>query len=292
MAFVSMNRLKLRELADAGNRSAKTMLNLHERSHQFLITILMGNNIVNITATVIFTYLFQTRLGIENEWLITAVLAPFLLIFAETVPKDYGRLRSESFLLRYSFVLLQLSRLFYLPAFAVLKGMDFFLKNRGAKTRKSIFVNEEEFRSLIEESTRSGVVNPHEKRLIDTILDFEKIRVDSVMIPASKIPRVGIVGKVGEVKDIARRTHTRMVLVFEEIPEIIVGMIYVFDLLFEEDENQGLKNYLRSPIFLPRNTSIEKAFLTLQEKRQSFALITDVKREVIGAVPIEGLLVL
>jgi CBS domain containing-hemolysin-like protein len=83
-----------------------------------------------------------------------------------------------------------------------------------------------------------------------------------------------------------------MVLVYEEIPSIIVGMIYVFDLLFEEDEKKGLKNYLRAPIFLPRSTSNEKAFLTLQEKRQSFALVTDMKREVIGAVPIERLLVL
>ena len=69
-------------------------------------------------------------------------------------------------------------------------------------------------------------------------------------------------------------------------------MLYVFDFLFEEDEEKGLKEYLRPPIFLAKETSLEKAFLTLQEKRQSFALVTDARREVIGAVDIESLLAL
>ena len=292
MAFVSTNRLKIRELADSGNHSAQTILRLSEHPHHFLTTLLIGNNIANITATAIFTYIFNVRLGIGNEWIITAVLMPFLLIFAETVPKDYGRLRSQSFLLKYASLLLQISRLFYLPTSLILKGVDFVLRSFKTKIRRqSIFVNEEEFRSLIEESTKSGVLAPHEKRLIDTILDFERIHVESVMIPVSKVPKVSLMERVGDVKEIARRTHAKMVLVYEEIPSIIVGMVYVFDLLFEENDRQVLKNFLRSPIFLPRNTSIEKAFFALQEKRQSFAVVTDLRHEVIGVVPIERLLV-
>ncbi len=80
-----------------------------------------------------------------------------------------------------------------------------------------------------------------------------------------------------------------MILVSEELPDLIVGMIYVFDVLFENDESSGLKRYLRSPVFLHQNTSIEKAFLTLQEKRQSFAAVTDDDGNVIGAVAIEKL---
>ena len=78
----------------------------------------------------------------------------------------------------------------------------------------------------------------------------------------------------------------------EEIPSIIVGMIYTFDILFEEDANKPLKDFLRAPIFLPNSTSIEKAFLTLKHKRQSYAVVTDARGEAVGAVPIEKLLVL
>jgi CBS domain containing-hemolysin-like protein len=105
------------------------------------------------------------------------------------------------------------------------------------------------------------------------------------------VPNISITATIREVKEIARRTQTKMLLVYEEIPSLVVGMIYVFDLLFEGNEDQGLKKYLRSPIFLSKTTSIEKAFLTLQEKRQSFAVVTDTRREVIGVVPIERLLV-
>ncbi len=292
MAFVSMNRLQFRELADSGNRAAQAILKLQEHSHQLLTTLLIANNVANITAVSIFTYQFQHFFGIANEWLITAILAPLLLIFAETLPKDYGRLKSQSFLLQYAGLLRQIARFFYLPTFFILKGVDWLLKPMDPILRKNLFVSEEEFRSLIQESTKSGVVTVHEKQLIDTILDFERLHIESVMIPLSKVPKAAITGTVGEVKELARRTQAKMVLVYEEIPSIIVGMIYVFDLLFEEKEKQSLKNFLRSPIFLPRNTSIEKAFLTLQEKRQSFAAVIDERREVIGVVSIEKLLIL
>ncbi len=290
MAFISSNKLKLRELADSGSRSAQLVLKLHENPHQFLTAILICNNAVNITATVLFTLFLDLRFGITNEWLITLMLAPILIIFAEMVPKDYCRLKAHSVLLKYGWGLNLFRVVFRIPTQAILATIDFLLAPFGHSSRKSIFVDEEEFRSLIDESAKTGLVEQHEKKLIDTILDFERIKVESVMIPVEKAAKIDITSKVRNAKDIARHTHQKMILVTEELPTLIVGMIYVFDLLFEENEDQGLKNFLRSPVFLPRHTSIEKAFLTLQEKRQSFALVTDASGEAIGFVPIERLL--
>jgi len=292
MAFVSLNRLKLRNQADAGDRAARKIMRLQDRPQQFLTSLLIGNNVVNIVATAIVTYWFHAYLMIENEWVVTAVAAPVLIIFGEMVPKDYCRMRSRSFLLQYSNALSFLSWLLWLPARIILKGVDLFLLPLESSHPKSIFVSEEEFRSLIEESTKSGVIMRHEKQLIDTILDFERKQIESVMIPLEKAPKLPLTATVEEVKKLARETGTRMILVYEEIPSLVVGMVYVFDVLFEEGEAHGLKNYLRSPVFLLRTTSVEKAFLTLQEKRQSFAVATDAAQEVIGVVPIERLLTL
>lgn len=293
MAFVSSNRLKLRELADSGSRAAQIILRLHERPHHFMTTLLVANNIVMVGATTLFTLWLQLKFNIQSEWFVTAVLAPFLLIFTQMVPKDYCRLRSHTFLLQYAGLLHLLSRAFHLLTSTILAAVNFFLAPLGSSKPKSIFVDEEEFRSVIEESVKSGVLGPHEKKLIETVLDFERIHVDAVMIPVEKVPKVDITtAKVGDVKSLARETQQKMILVTEELPTLVVGMIYVFDLLFEADETKGLKDYLRSPIFLSKNTSIERAFLTLQHKRQSNAVITDESGEVIGAVPIERLLVL
>lgn len=291
MAFVSTSRIRLREWADQGNRAAALVLKLHEKNDQFLATVLVGNNIANIGATVSFTLILRQWLGIESEWLVTLLLGPALIIFAELLPKDYCRLRSSDVLLRHAVTLTFLSKIFFYPAGLILKCVDFFLKPLGP-LRPNIFVDEEEFRSLIEESARTGVVTGPEKQLIDTILDFEKVHIESVMTPVQSVAKVPITAKVHDVKELARRSGAKMVLVYEEIPQIIVGMIYVFDLLFEENEDEGLKNFLRSPIFLPRQTSLERAFLTLQEKRQSYALVVDAHGNVIGAISVERLLVL
>ncbi|MBI3313135.1 MAG: DUF21 domain-containing protein [Candidatus Omnitrophica bacterium] len=290
MAFVSTNKLKLRELSDKGDLPARIVLHLYHYPQRFLTTLLVCNNVVNLAGTAIFTVMLQIYLGIANEWIVTAILAPVLIVFGEMVPKDYGRLQSREFLLRHSYLLDIISRLFYYPTLLILKAVDFFLGPFGVATHKSIFVDEEEFYVLIEESAKSGVVTHHEKQLIDTILNFERTHVEAVMIAVDKVPKVPLVGKIADVKETARRTGSKMVLVYEEIPSLIVGMIYVFDVLFEENSDQVLKNYLRSPIFLSRHTSIEKAFLMLQQKRQSFAVVTDNDGEVIGAVPIERLL--
>lgn len=292
MAFVSANRLKLREIADSGNAAAKKILRLYEEPHQFLTVILISNNMVNVASTSILAYSFGAYLGITSEWLVTAIMAPLSIIACETVPKDYSRLYSQRFLLQFADLLSLMMTLCRRPVRWVERLISFFMGSVGAAIDQSIFVSEKEFRALIEESTKTGVLADHEKRLIDTIMDFERIKIESVMIPVEKVEKVDITDTVGKVKDVARRTHARMVLVSEELPTLIVGMIYVFDLLFEDDEKAGFKKYLRSPIFLPKGTSIEKAFLSLQEKRQSFAAVTDAEGEVVGVVAIEKLFAL
>lgn len=290
MAFVSASKLKFREKADKGDAASKRIVKLLEQPQIFLTTILIGNNVANIVATAILTYAADTYLGIQNEWLIAGIMAPVLIIFGELAPKDYGRLRAEKFLLHHAGTLAFIEWLFYWPSRLAMNAVSFF-SGSSMGSSKSIFVDEQEFRLMIEESTRTGLLEAHEKELVDTILDFERIRLDRVMIPLEKLAKIEFTGTVRDIKEIARRTKSRMVLVYEEIPSIVVGMVYVFDVLFEEDETQGLKKFLRSPIFLQQNTSIEKAFLTLQEKRQSYAVVTDANAEVIGAVPIERLMV-
>ncbi|MBU9888570.1 MAG: DUF21 domain-containing protein [Candidatus Omnitrophica bacterium] len=292
MAFVSANKLKLREMAESGNRRARYILELHRKPQYFLAAILIGNNVVNVTAISICTYAFREFLGWGSEWAATAVMAPVLIVAAEMLPKDYCRLTAVPFLVANAFWLKSLQRVLHGPIHILFMIMDLFWPALKQQEKRDIFVNEEEFRSLIDESTRRGVVGAQEEKLIHTILDFERIQVHAVMTPVGKVPKVDIRGKVGDAKRIAREKHVRMILVYEEIPSIVVGMIYVFDILWEEDDAKGLHDFLRAPIFIPENTSIEKAFLTLQQKHQSYAVVTDRSGDVKGIVPVENLLIL
>lgn len=290
MAFVSADKVKLRKFADAGDAAARRAMQFYGKPQRFLISILIANNVAQIAPTAILAYLFKQYLAIENHWIVTLVMAPLAIVFGEMVPKDYCRLRANTVMLRMSVWMSVFFKIFYFPAVFFLRVVNFFLGFLDPNPRKSIFVNEEEFRSVIEESVRSGVVSRYQKKFIDTILDFERIRVSTVMIPLAEVPKAEISATVGEIKKIARETHSSMILVYEEDPSIVVGMIYVYDLLFEKNESLELKRFLRPPIFLPQSTSIENAFLTLQAKRQSHAVVMDAEGDVVGTVPIERLL--
>ncbi len=292
MAFLSTDRVKLRDEAEQGNRRASRLLTLYRDSREFLTTILIGNNLVNVSAASILAFYLESRFSIQNEWVVTAILAPVLIVFSEIVPKGYGRLRARGHLFEYTPLILFFSKLFAEPSRWLLAAAKIFPGGGGEAKEKNIFVNEDEFRFLIEESVRHGVLEEHEKQLVERILDFERIPIERVLIPVEKVPRIELSEKVGRAKACARESGSKVMLVYEEIPNIVIGMIYVFDLLFEAQEEEGLRAYLRSPIFLPKETSLEKAFLTLQEKRQSFAVATDARGEVIGLVNIERLLAL
>ena len=293
MAFLSTDRVRLRDDAERGNPRAKKILELFVDTREFLTTLLIGNNLVNAVATALFTAYVGGMFKIQSEWLVTALFAPILIIFCETVPKGFGRHRARGFLLDHEKLILLIHQILYWPSRILLFASELCLGGRrGRVPRKNIFVNEDEFRILIEESVRHGVLEEHDKKFVERILDFERTPIERSFLPLSSIPTVELSAKVRDAKEKARSGNSKIVLVYEEVPNLIIGMLYVFDFLFEEDEEKGLKEYLRPPIFLAKETSLEKAFLTLQEKRQSFALVTDARREVIGAVDIESLLAL
>ncbi|MFH0984010.1 MAG: CNNM domain-containing protein [Candidatus Omnitrophota bacterium] len=291
MAFVSANKLKLREMADAGDPKARFIMELQRHPNYFLTAILIGNNVVNVMAISIATLFFKECFGWNSEWAVMLVVAPLLIIFAEMVPKDYCRLNAVPFLMGQILALKCLKAVLYGPIILFFKMLSFLGSSLHQGAAQDIFVNEEEFRSLIDESTQKGIVGPQEEKLIHTILDFERIHVSSVMVPAGEVPMVDIHSKIEDVKRIARETNARMMLVYEEIPSLIMGMVYVFDILWEAENAQGLHDFLRAPIFIPEDTSLAKAFLTLQKKRQSYAVVTDRAGDLKGVVPVERLLI-
>ncbi len=292
MAFLSTDRVKLRDEAERGDALARKLLEIFDNAQLFLTAVLIGNNLSHIVAAALLTVFLESRFGITNEWVVTLVLTPVLVVFCETVPKGYGRYRGRAFLAERSGLVLFFWRFFYWPSRFLLAGAEIFLGTYGRAARKNIFVNEDEFRFLIEESVRSGVLEEHEKKFVERILDFERIPIERFLIPAAFVPQVELSQTVKVAKEKAKKTGSKIILVYEEIPSIITGMIYVFDLLFETDEEQGLSRFLRSPIFLPKETPLEKAFLTLQAKRQTFAFVTDPRRDVVGVINIEDLIAL
>ena len=290
MAYLSCNKLKLRHLADEGDRRAQIVMHFHQNPNRFLTTILIGTNLMHVTVVGLVTYVLEQGFQFTQEWVIVPILSLAIVIFAETVPKDWFRHKADDFIYRFAFWLGFLDRLLSGISKILIALIDFLIAATAPKIKRSPFVTREEFRYVIEESAKGGVLLAHEKQLIDTILNLSSARVEEVMVPVVKFPMVSLTDKVREVKEIARRTKTHAVLVYEEIPSLVVGLVYVFDILFEEDETQTLSRYLRAPLFVGYDTSVEKAIFLLQSKHASYAAVINSSREVIGVVSLENLI--
>lgn len=290
MAFVSCNKLRLRRYVGEKKKGAELVERLHRQPRELLAALLVGNNLVNVSVTALTAYLFSHHFRIENEFIVTLCVAPVLIVFAETVPKDYARQKADEFVYQLAPYMAFFMWLFQPFSRFILRIADLLFKALGSYEKKSPFVTKEEFHYLINESVRQGVIPEHEKRLVDTILNFEKMRAEEVMTPLENAAQLELGQKVGDLKSLARKTGASFVLVYEELPSIIFGVIYVFDALFECDDARPLTAFLRPPLFVPRGTSAEKAFLKLQQSHQSFAVVVDEDQEAVGVVGIDNLL--
>ncbi len=290
MAYLSCNKLKLRHLADEGNRNAKMVMHFHEDPKRFLTNILLGTNLMHVTVTGLVTYVLEERFHFTREWITVSILSLLIVIFAETIPKDWFRIKADDFIYRFAFILRLLDRMLSGISKVLVMLTDFFINTTAPNVKRSPFVTREEFRYVIEESAKGGVLLAHEKQLIDTILNLSSVRVEEVMVPVAKFPKVSLTDKVREVKEVARHNKTQAVLVYEEIPTLVVGVVYVFDVLFEEDDDQTLSNYLKAPLFISHDTTAEKAIFLLQSKHASYGAVINASRELIGVVSIENLI--
>ena len=290
MAYLSCNKLKLRHLADEGNRNALWVMHFHQDPKRFLTNILLGTNLMHVTVTGLTTYILEEHFNFTNQWIMVPALSLLIVIFAETIPKDWFRIKADDFLYRFAPILRFLDRMLSGISKVLVMLTDLFINATTSNIKRSPFVTREEFRYVVEESTKGGVLLANEKQLIDTILNLSSVRVEEVMVPAAKFPKVSLMNKIREVKETARHTRTQAVLVYEEIPSLIVGIVYVFDTLFEENEDQTLSNYLKAPLFLSHDTTAEKAIFLLQSKHASYGAVIGASREVVGVVSIENLI--
>lgn len=289
MAFVSVDPIQLRQKSDSGNFGLRRALRLRADSEHFLGALLIANNLCNIGATMCLTYFFQEYFAVSSEWAVTIVMLPLLIVFCEMSPKEYARMNALKFLEKQSGLLWGLHQVFFLPVDLFIRATQTMLPILERK-RENIFLNETEFKALVTESEKQGVLDTHEKEFVHTILDFERIPVKSAMISLNRAAQVELHSDLNAVRSAAREAGAKMVLVYEEEPSVVAGVIYVFDLLTKRGENGAISELLKAPLFIPETMSLEEAFRLLQSKRQSFALVMDENYEVSGVVPIENLL--
>lgn len=189
-AFTSINKIRLKNMAGDGDRKAERVLQLSEKYDKLLTTILVGNNIVNITMTAIATVLFVKLLGPYGPTVATVVITVIVLIFGEITPKNIAKEKPESFAMASAPVLKKLMTIltpvnFVFTKWKQLIARIFRLDNTDA-------ITEDELLTMVEEAESSGGIEENQSELIQNAIEFNEITAEDVMTPRPEMKAIDV----------------------------------------------------------------------------------------------------
>lgn len=291
-ALVSVSRSKVDELVDQKRKNAKLLKKMKNDPHKLLITVLIGNNIVNIGAAGYAAIIFTDIFGSSGVGIATGVMTFLILIFGEITPKSIAHEYAVPFSLFIArpIYILQII-LFPLVWFfeVIVKAANFMV---GAK--KMTTVTEGELVAMLKIGAQEGSIEKHERELIENVLEFNDIQVEEVMTPRVSIDAVDSEMTIKEAVDFAiEHSHSRLP-VYDGDVDSIIGIITIKDLLeyyHINSSNKKLKSLkLAMPLEVPLSKQINKLFREFQRKHVHIAIVIDEYGGTAGLVTLEDLL--
>ena len=287
-AFSSLNRVRLKSKADAGNRRAALALEMEEDFDRLLSTILIGNNIVNITATTIGTVLFTKLLGAYGPTVSTVVLTVVILIFGEISPKSLAKESPEAFAM-FSAPLLKF-------LLTVLRPLN-FLFTLWKKLLTLVFhksedegITEEELITMVDQAEDEGGLDQHESELIRSAIEFGDMEVEEILTPRVDIVAVEDTADMDEVARVFAESGFSRLPVYHEDIDDIVGVIHEKD--FHAARYHGisdLSSFMGNVLYTTGNTKISEMLRILQREKAHMVIVVDEYGGTEGLVTMEDI---
>lgn len=290
-AITTVNRIRMRNQADAGNKKAKKVLKMAENYDRTLSTILVGNNLVNISSASLSTMLFTNWFGLSGVGIATAVITVVVLIFGEILPKSVAKEYSDPFALAVayplSWIITVLTPVVYI-FIGIKKGFMRVFKPK----QKQVSVTEEELKYIIEEIEDEGVLEKQESELVRSALDFDEITADEILTPRVDVVSVEVGESVETIKDLFVEEHYSRIPVYEGSIDNVIGVLYSKDFFtaYIKGNDFSIREMLQSIIFIPPKKKISELFTELQKSKSHIAIVTDQYGGNMGIITLEDIL--
>ncbi len=289
-ALMAIDRLRVRYLADKGRPGASQLESLLARPEGMLSAILVGNNLVNIAASVFATALFIDIFGSHGELMTILILTPVLLVFSEIFPKTLAANYPERIAF---FVLHPIRFVMWLlkPVIFVVSGLSRALANLFRGEEQKPLISVDEIRSIIEFGGQSGVVHKEKRRMLHGVFELAEMRVRDVMVPRTEVIGIEVNTPFEEVLSIAATARHSRFPVYEGDLDRIVGIIHTKEVLgyVNSPQNFSLKSLARPPYFVPEAKPIETLLQAFRRKRVHLAVVVDEYGGVDGIVTLEDI---
>lgn len=288
-ALLALDRMRVKYLQQKQHPGADKLAALLEKPDRLLGGILVGNNLVNIAASVIASGLLVRHFGEHGELLTILLLTPVLLIVSEVCPKTYA----ANFPEKTSFMVLRpiLGVLWILaPVVRIVTFVSGIVTRfLQGKDEKHPPLSEDEIKSIIQVGEESGVVAAEQRRMLHSIFDLSETRVRDVMLPRTEVVGIAAESTFGEILEVVRESGHSRFPVFDESLDNIVGIIHSKDVLAYADRpaDFSLTESSRKPFFAPESKRVGVLLQTFRQKREHLAIVVDEYGGVEGIVTLE-----
>ena len=283
-SIMALNQIKLDNAEKQGNKSAKIINSLRKEINRVLGVILIGNNLVNISASALLTFFVIKKFGDEYVWIGTLLLTIFIIIFAEIAPKSFAAKRPESIAYPASRILKVLTK--YLGSFSeILTNISNSLT--GIKNNENYFsenLNRDELKSVLEKETKE--VDKEEMDALKSILELKDLTVEDILIPINEVLKIEIGNKSQDVpndKDI-------FLPVVKSNSDEILGFIHSKEIEQFNDFSGDNIDFLIEPYYVPEKTHLFSQLKNFQKNGKEVALVVDEYGDITGLVTLEDLI--
>ncbi len=292
-SLVSVNKIKLRTLADSGNKSAVIALKLTENPNKLLSTILIGNNIVNLSASSLATILVQKAFDNIPISVATCILTIVILIFGEIMPKTAATLYADTLSLVYAPVIYVLCFVLTPVIFILNKISRFFMILMHIDPdKKTASMTEDEFLTVVDVSHEEGVIETKEREMIENVVDFGDSRAKDIMIPRIDIQFIEDSLSYDEIAAVFSESNFSRLPVFHETTDNVTGILFLKD-LFKwgyKKESFKLTEVMRKPFLTFENKRTADLLSEMRQKNLSIAVVLDEYGATAGLITVEDLI--
>ena len=289
-AFTGANRIRLKNTAEEGSKSAEIALKVIDRYDKFLTTILIGNNIVNIATSSIATILCIDLFADHGPVIATAATTVIVLIFGEIIPKTIAKGNSEKMCLVFGRIIWVLMIIFT-PVSAI-----FLLLQKGVNRlfirKTEVTVTEQELKHIINEIEGEGVLEKQESTLVRNALEFDEITAQQIMQPRVNVAGIDIHDSIETVSELFRSEAYTRLPVYEKSLDHIIGVISYRD--FTQKVLEGgdftLRELLSDIMYIPSLMHISELLKKMQKEKEHIAVVVDQYGGTAGIVTMEDVL--
>ena len=290
-ALTTVNRMRIRGLADEGNKKAKTVMHITDDTSKMLSAILIGNNVVNLSAASLTTTLAY-NLGGSMVAVASAVLSVLIIIFGEITPKTMATLHAEKMSLRYAPVINLYIKVMTPFVFIINKLSDIILRvlhiDPNAKNNQ---MTESELRTIVDVSHESGVIESDEKEMIYNVFDLGDAKAKDVMVPRVHVTFADVNATYEELIDIFREDKFTRLPIFEDTTDNVIGTINMKDLLLYDKEKEfHIRDFMREAYFTYEYKNISELLVEMRQASFNIAIVLDEYGETSGLITLEDIL--